>query len=176
MHKSIRFTIFETKWGYFGLAVAYNKLLRTVLPAAEREEVGSQLLKNLPFAKYEKNLLKAVQALIIAYFEGQSVDFRDIPVVLDGFSSFSKRVLTACRDISFGQTVSYGKLAEMAGKAGTGRSVGRILGENPLPLIIPCHRVVCANGSLGGFSAAGGVNLKKRMLELEAGALKVSKV
>jgi methylated-DNA-[protein]-cysteine S-methyltransferase len=176
MQKSIRFTVFETKWGYFGLAVAYKKLLRTVLPAAEREEVGSQLLKNLPFAKYDKNLLKAVQALIIAYFEGQSVDFRDIPVVLDGFSSFSKRVLTVCRDISFGETVTYGRLAEMAGKAGAGRSVGGVLAENPLPLIIPCHRVVCANGSLGGFSAAGGVNLKKRMLELEAEALKAGKV
>ncbi|MBN1392155.1 MAG: methylated-DNA--[protein]-cysteine S-methyltransferase [Sedimentisphaerales bacterium] len=172
MQKGVRFTIFKTKWGYFGLAFAGKRLLRTVLPATEREAVGSQLLKNLPFAKYDKNLLKAVQALIIAYFEGQCVDFRDIPVELDGFSSFSKRVLTACQDIGFGRTVTYGRLAELAGKHGAGRAVGGVLAKNPLPLIIPCHRVVCANGSLGGFSAAGGIGLKKRMLELEAGALK----
>ena len=75
--------------------------------------------------------------------------------------------MTACRDIRFGQTVSYGRLAEMAGKPGAARAVGRALAKNPLPLIIPCHRVICANGKIGGFSAPGGVTLKKRLLQLE---------
>jgi len=92
--------------------------------------------------------------------------------VLDGLGLFARRVLTACRDIRFGQTVSYGRLAEMAGKAGSARAVGGALAKNPLPLIIPCHRVTYANGKMGGFSATGGVKLKKRMLKLEECALK----
>lgn len=164
----IRFTIFKTNWGYFGLAFAKKRLLRTVLPATERERVGAQLVKNLPFAKYDRNLFKAVQEHIIDYFEGECVDFSTLPVALDELSPFARRVLTACRGIGFGQTVTYGRLAEMAGKPGAARAVGGILAQNPLPLIIPCHRIICANGSLGGFSAPGGINLKKKMLALEA--------
>jgi methylated-DNA-[protein]-cysteine S-methyltransferase len=167
MKKTVKFTIFETKWGYFGLAFADKKLLRTVLPAAKRERVGEQLLKNLPFAQYDRNLFKAVQKYIADYFEGECVDFSTLPVVLDGFSAFARRVLTACRNIRFGRTVTYGQLAKMAGKPGAARAVGRVLAKNPMPLIIPCHRVIGSNGSLGGFSAQGGLKLKKRLLKLE---------
>jgi methylated-DNA-[protein]-cysteine S-methyltransferase len=145
--------------------------LRSCLPLAEREKAKSQLLKNLPAAQYDKDLFKAAQEQIAAYFEGDCVDFRDIPVVLDGLGLFAKRVLTACRDIGFGQTVSYGRLAEMAGKSGAARAVGGALAKNPLPLIIPCHRIVCANGKIGGFSAAGGRNLKEKLLKHEYQAL-----
>jgi methylated-DNA-[protein]-cysteine S-methyltransferase len=184
MQKTMKYTIFKTKWGYFGLASTDNGLLRTCLPLAKREKAKSQLLQNLPDPQYDKALFKTIQKQVIAYFEGDCVDFRDIPVALacperpvvstvepsrrDGLGLFARRVLTACRKIEFGQTVSYGRLAEMAGKSGAARAVGNALARNPLPLIIPCHRVVCANGSLGGFSASGGVNLKKRMLKLEA--------
>jgi methylated-DNA-[protein]-cysteine S-methyltransferase len=168
----MKYTIFRTKWGYFGLAATDNGLLRTCLPAAERERVKLQLLQNLPAAQYDKALFKLAQRRITAYFEGECVDFRDIPVVLDGLGLFARRVLTACRSIEFGQTVSYGRLAKMAGKPRAARAVGGTLSKNPLPLIIPCHRVICANGKISGFSASGGVKLKKRMLKLEAIALK----
>lgn len=167
MRKSVKFTIFKTKWGYFGLAFAGKRLLRTILPAAEREKVGAQLLKNIHFAQYDRDLFKAGQKYIADYFEGECVDFSTLPVVLDGFSVFARRVLTACRNIGFGQTVTYGQLAEMAGKPGAARAVGGILAKNPLPLIIPCHRVICANGSLGGFSASGGIRTKAKLIELE---------
>jgi len=185
MQKTIKYTIFKTKWGYFGLAATDKGLLRSCLPLAERERVKSQLLQNLPSPRlvlrsellrrvaYDKALFKAVQEQIIAYFERACVNFsRDVPIVLDGLGLFTRRVLTACRDIRFGQTVSYGRLAEIAGKSGAARAVGNALAKNPLPLIIPCHRVVCANGKIGGFSAPGGIILKKRMLELEECALK----
>lgn len=171
MQKTVKYTIFKTKWGYFGLAAADNGLLRTCLPLAEREKTKSQLLQNLPDPQYDKALFKSAQKQITAYFEGARVNFRDIPVVLNDSGLFAKRVLTACRDIRFGQTVSYSRLAEMAGKPGAARAVGRALAKNPLPLIIPCHRVICADGTLGGFSAMGGVTLKKRFLQLERGTL-----
>lgn len=139
----------------------------------DREKVKLKILRQYPEAQYDKTLFGKMQKQITAYFEGTCVNFsRDIPVVLDGLSPFTKRVLTACRDIRFGQTVSYGRLAEMAGKAGAARAVGGALAKNPLPLVIPCHRITCANGKIGGFSASGGVELKKRLLELEECALK----
>ena len=79
--------------------------------------------------------------------------------------------MTACRDIKFGQTISYSGLAKRIGRAGSARAVGNALAKNPLPLIIPCHRVVRNDGKIGGFSAKGGITLKKKMLELEHQAL-----
>jgi methylated-DNA-[protein]-cysteine S-methyltransferase len=166
MQETIKYTIFKTKWGYFGLAAADNGLLRTVLPAEAWRKVKSQLLQNLPSPQYDKDLFKSAQERITAYFEGACVEFRAFPVVLN-VGVFAKRVLTACRKIEFGQIVTYGRLAEMAGKAGAARAVGNALAQNPLPLIIPCHRVICANGSLGGFSAMGGIKLKEKLFRLE---------
>lgn len=169
----MKYTIFKTKWGYFGLAGNEYGLLRTCLPLSKPEHVKSQLLIISEAPIFEKRFFKTVQKQITAYFEGACVNFAtDIPIVLDGLGLFARRVLTACRDIRFGQTVSYGRLAEMAGKAGAARAVGGALAKNPLPLIIPCHRIVCANGKIGGFSAMGGVKLKKRLLELEGRAIK----
>jgi methylated-DNA-[protein]-cysteine S-methyltransferase len=172
----MKYTVFKTKWGYFGLAATDNGLVRSWLPAAGREEVKSRILREFPGAQYDTALSKTVQRQISAYFEGTCINFsRDTPIVLDGFSSFASSVLTACRDIRFGQTVSYGRLAEMAGRAGAARAVGGALAKNPLPLIIPCHRVTCANGKIGGFSAAGGRNLKEKLLKHEYQILKGSK-
>jgi len=172
MQEATRYTIFKTKWGYFGLAGIELGLLRTCLPGPELGKIKSQLLENLCAARYDKALFKKLQERITAYFEGAYVNFdKDIPIVLDGFSLFARQVLDASRDIKFGQTVSYGRLAEMVGKDGTARAVGGALAKNPLPLIIPCHRVVRSDGKIGGFSAAGGITLKKRLLELEHQAL-----
>jgi methylated-DNA-[protein]-cysteine S-methyltransferase len=187
MQKTMKYTIFRTKWGYFGLASTDNGLLRTCLPLAEREKAKSQLLQNLPATQlvlrsellrrvaYDKALFKTAQQQVIAYFEGDCINFRAIPVVLDGLGLFARRVLTACRDITFGQTVSYGRLAEMTSNSAAARAVGGALARNPLPLIIPCHRVICANGEIGGFSVAGGRNLKEKLLKHEYQSLTSSK-
>ena len=168
MQKAIEYTIFRTNWGYFGLAGTGQGLLRSCLPWPEPEKVKSRLLKDLQAAGYDKTLFKTTQEQITAYFEGTCVNFGlDIPLVLDGLSKFAGSVLTACREIRFGETISYGRLAARIGRPSASRAVGGVMAKNPLPLIIPCHRVVCANGKIGGFSTAGGVLLKKRMLELE---------
>jgi len=174
MRKAIKYTIFKTMWGYFGLAGTEFGLLRTCLPGPEREKVKSLLLKNLSLVnpassiKFDKTLFKTTQEQIIAYFEGAEVNFAsDIPIMLDGFSSFGQRTLTACRNIRFGQTVSYGQLAKKAGSPTGARAVGCVMAKNPLPLIAPCHRVIRSDGRIGGFSAQGGTKLKKRMLHLE---------
>jgi len=172
----IKYVIFKTEWGHFGLTATDNGLLRTCLPLASREKVKSHLLQNLPAARYDKVLFKEVQEQIIAYFGGACVNFNtDIPLSLacpgqgrgNGFSLFARSVLAACRDIKFGRTISYGGLAKKIGRLAAYRAVGGVLAKNPLPLIIPCHRVICADGKIGGFSVSGGKKLKVKLLKHE---------
>jgi methylated-DNA-[protein]-cysteine S-methyltransferase len=167
--KTIRYTIFRTRWGHFGICGTEYGLLRTALAGPAPEKVKAMLLKNLPDAKYEKRFFRTAQEQITAYFDGTCINFgKAVPIRLDGFSPFASRVLNACRDTGFGRTVTYGLLAEKAGwPGGAARAVGSVLAKNPLPLIIPCHRVVCANGKIGGFSAPGGIKLKRRLLKHE---------
>jgi len=174
MQKVIKYVVFKTKWGYFGLAGTEYALYRTQLPGPKPEKIKSMLLKNLPIPNqassidFDKTFFKTLQEQITAYFEGACVNFsRDVPLALDGFSSFGISVLTACRAIEFGQTITYGQLAKKSGRPAASRAVGSALAKNPLPLLIPCHRIIRSNGKIGGFSAPGGPTLKKRMLELE---------
>ena len=165
MVKSIKYTIFETEWGYFGLAGTEPWLLRTHLPCSETKNIESFFSSNLPPGQFEKNFSQATQKQIIAYFKGGRVDFSpDLSLEIQGFSIFARQVYDACRKIKFGQTVSYGQLAEKSGRAGAGRAIGRVMAQNWLPLIIPCHRVIRSDGKIGGFSAHGGIMLKKKLL------------
>jgi methylated-DNA-[protein]-cysteine S-methyltransferase len=171
MQKAIKYTIFKTKWGYFGLAAGDGGLVRTCLPLAGPEKVESQLLQNLQDPRYDKSLYKTAQEQITAYFEGACIDFGDIPVALNSVSHFCRLVLTACRDVEFGRTISYSGLARKISRPNAARAVGGALSVNPLPLIIPCHRIVRSNGKIGGFSAIGGKDLKEKLLKHEQAAL-----
>ena len=173
MQKVIKYVIFQTKWGYFGLAGTKYALCRTQLPGQDPKKIESRLLEKLPGAQFDETFFKILQERIAAYFEGSCVNFSsDIPVVLDGVGGFSREVLTACREIKFGQMITYAGLAKKAGRPAASRAVGNALAKNPLPLIIPCHRVLRTDGKMGGFSAPGGISFKKRMLTLEYKALK----
>jgi len=96
------------------------------------------------------------------------VDFSTDPAVsLNGSGSFAHKVLQACRKIAFGRTTTYGDLARQVGSPRAARAVGSVMAGNPIPLIIPCHRVLRTNGGLGGFSAPGGTAIKQKMLDHE---------
>ena len=102
------------------------------------------------------------------YFEGEETDFSQFGLDLDGQDEFFKRVYAMARRVKWGQTTTYGTIAkEMQGGPEMARDVGQAMARNPIPLIIPCHRVLAAGGKLGGFSAPGGVSSKTRMLALE---------
>jgi methylated-DNA-[protein]-cysteine S-methyltransferase len=164
----IAYTIFKTKWGYFGLAGTQAGLLRTCLPMHQGGRAKSLLLESYPSARYEKSLFLPLQQQIRAYFEGAYVDFDvDIAVLLMGLSSFARSVLAACMGIRYGQRISYGELAQKSGSPRAARAIGGAMAKNPAPLIIPCHRVIRGDGKIGGFNAAGGSSLKERMLQLE---------
>ena len=167
MADRLRYVVFATRWGQFGLLASERGVFRSCLPACSRQVVQGHLLAGIGQAGYDDGLFEGVQEKVKAYFDGSYVDFGDVEVVLSD-SEFGRRVLEACRNVKYGQRVSYGDLAKMAGRARAVRAVGGPLGRNPVPLIIGCHRIVRSDGKIGGFSAQGGVELKQRMLELES--------
>ncbi len=111
---------------------------------------------------------REVAARLQRYAEGVPVDFSGVSVDSGTATEFQARVLNACREIPYGQTLSYGELAAMAGAPGAARAVGSCMAGNCVPLIIPCHRVVRAGGDIGPYSAAGGSATKRRLLKMEA--------
>lgn len=100
---------------------------------------------------------------------GQAVDLSGIPVDLSGLPPFTRRALEAAREVPPGATATYGALASRTGVPGSARAVGQAMARNPVPLLVPCHRVLSSTGGLTGFSAPGGTATKKRLLEIEAG-------
>ena len=101
------------------------------------------------------------------YASGDEVDFSDIELNLAHLRPFHACVVAACRRVGYGETISYGQLATKAGSPGAARAVGNCMAANRFPLIVPCHRVVNADGSIGHFSAPQGPGMKQRLLELE---------
>lgn len=95
---------------------------------------------------------------------GKTYSFDTIPLSLGHLTPFGKRVLTACRDIPWGQVLTYGELAAKAGSPNAARAIGNVMANNRFPLVVPCHRVVGSGGSLGGYSAPGGVATKRQLL------------
>jgi len=102
-----------------------------------------------------------------AVLAGESRDLRDVPLDHRMVDEFRLAVYAATRDIPPGTTRSYGEVAKAIGRPDSARDVGAALAANPTPIIVPCHRVVAANGALTGFSAPGGLATKRKMLELE---------
>jgi O-6-methylguanine DNA methyltransferase len=112
---------------------------------------------------------------IRTHLNGKAQDFRDIAIGLAGIGPFAQQVYTACRNIPAGRTLSYGQLAGAIHHPGAARAVGQALARNPIPLIIPCHRVLTFDGRAGGFSAPGGVATKARILAIEGVTIKGKK-
>ncbi len=113
----------------------------------------------------EASLLGRLQAFLAG---DRPDDFLDVELYLDDLTQFQRDVLRACRRIPPGDTISYGALADVVGRPGAARAVGRVMATNRFPLISPCHRVVAADGSMRGFSAPEGKKMKQRLLALES--------
>lgn len=106
-----------------------------------------------------------IVAAIDRYFAGERDRFDDVPLDLSGCTAFERRVYEATRCIPYGRVASYGQIANAIGKPGAARAVGQALGKNPIAIVIPCHRVIASDGTLGGFSA--GLDWKRKLLRHE---------
>jgi methylated-DNA-[protein]-cysteine S-methyltransferase len=103
-----------------------------------------------------------------ALLEGGATRFDACPLDLDGVSDFNRAVYAVILGVPPGETITYGEIATRIGDPGAARAVGKALGENPIPLIVPCHRVLAAGGRAGGFSAPGGLSTKRKLLAIES--------
>ncbi len=108
-----------------------------------------------------------VIARVARHLTGDLDGLSDVSIDLGGLPGFARDVYVAAREVQPGHVVTYGELARRLGKPGASRAVGGALARNPIPLIVPCHRVVAQNGRIGGFSAPGGAETKRRLLTLE---------
>jgi O-6-methylguanine DNA methyltransferase len=139
------------------------------LPEAKAELTESRIAEKSGACKCT-NPPPAIVALIERirkHLSGELQEFHEVPVDLSGAAPFARQVLAAAREIPPGKTTTYGELARAVGRPDAARAVGRIMGSNPIPLIIPCHRVVAADGKPGGFSAPGGRMTKAELLAIE---------
>ncbi len=161
--------VLETVIGFMGIAWSEKGLIRLCLPEKSRDAVERRLMRHAGVASNTEQpqwVVKLV-ASIKAYAAGEDVDFSGVPVDLDGVDDFRLAIYDAARKLGYGETTTYGELAKRAGRPGLPRETGAALGANPVPLVIPCHRILAAGGKIGGFSAPGGSTTKEKMLAME---------
>jgi O-6-methylguanine DNA methyltransferase len=165
-----KYNIFLTAWGWVGLAVDWKGLRALVLPEEKKEDVLLKIKKELKCNNLieEKGGWEDLIKDIREYFTGKKVDFSDWQLDLDEYTDFQKSILQTVKKIPYGKIQTYKKVAEAANYPKAYRAVGNTMRNNPLPLIIPCHRVIKSDGTLGGFSGKEGIALKKKMLDLES--------
>ena len=147
-------------------AVGPAGLRRLLLPGSRRAELLGWIHDDGSSPVHDPKLWQPFQKKLKRYFDGHRVSF-DEQIDLRDCTPFSVSVYRRCRKVRRGRAISYGALARAVGRPKASRAVGMALSRNPCPLVVPCHRVVAADGSFGGFSASGGVSLKRRMLALE---------
>ncbi len=170
----LHFHIFQTDAGFCGVAWRASGIVRFQLPSRSADAARSAILRRLPEA-IETRPDGPVGILVgraRAYFAGEPIDFSDVPVDLGRQEPFFDAVYGYVRELRWGETTTYGAVAKALGAGPeAARAVGQAMATNPLPLIIPCHRVLAAGNKVGGFSAPGGSDSKRRMLELEGVSL-----
>ena len=164
------FALFDTPIGTCGIAWSKSGIAGLQLPEPTSEATRQRLLRRWP-AAIETAPPAGVQRAIERIrdlLSGAATDLQDIPLDLDGVPEFNRKVYDVARGIPPGQTLTYGDIAKRMGVGPeAAREVGQALGRNPIAIIVPCHRVLAANGKMGGFSANGGASTKRRMLEIE---------
>jgi len=162
----VRHRFVETLWGHAAYVAGDGGLLATFLPETDRRTLERRIARDYPDSREDAGLLPRLTDAFRAYFEGRLARF-DVRLDLNGLTDFRRRVMECCRRIPRGRTASYQDLARAAGSPNASRAAGSTMARNPLPLIVPCHRVVRSDGSVGGFSSPRGVEQKRRLLRLE---------
>jgi methylated-DNA-[protein]-cysteine S-methyltransferase len=167
--------LFDTAIGECGVAWNARGLAGVQLPERDRGQTELRLAvkchstSSADVPPWVQSLISDIQR----YLAGQPVDFSAVTVDLEGIDDFRQKLYAELREIGFGRTVTYGELAKALGSTSWegARDVGEAMGENPMPIVIPCHRVLAAGNKPGGFSAYGGAATKQKLLALEGVSL-----
>ena len=166
------FALFDTPIGRCGVAWSERGVAGVQLPEASEAATRARLRRRFPQAREGSPVPAAGRAIdalgaLLAGQQGTRAALAAIELDMAGVPELHRRVYEAARGIPPGETATYGELAERVGAPGSARAVGHALGRNPFALVVPCHRVLAANGKLGGFSANGGIATKLRILAIE---------
>jgi methylated-DNA-[protein]-cysteine S-methyltransferase len=163
------FAIFASAIGACGIVWSARGVCGVQLPEKDAAATRARLLRRFPAAREAAPPPEARRAIdgITALLGGERRDLSDIPIDDGAVPAFNRRVYAIVRKIPPGETLTYGEIAERLGDKGLARAVGQAMGENPTPIIVPCHRVLAAGGKAGGFSAPGGTVTKLRLLAIE---------
>ena len=163
------YTLFETAIGTCGIVWTARGVCGVQLPEKDAAATRARIARRYPAAA-EASAPPAVRSAIdgiVALLRGEKRDLTDVTIDDGGQAEFNKRVYAVARTIPPGQTMTYGEIAERLGDKLLARDVGKAMGENPTPIVMPCHRVLAAGGKSGGFSAPGGVVTKLQLLSIE---------
>ena len=169
----IAYTLFETAIGSCGIAWNERGVVAFQLPEASSSSTRRQLLSRVAGAveSAAPGAIRRVIDAVVSLLRGERTDLAFVPLDMDGLPEFHQRVYEVARTIPPGATMTYGEIAACLGDPGTARAVGQALGRNPIPVIVPCHRVLAAGGRSGGFSAPGGTATKLNLLAIEGAQL-----
>ena len=170
MTDTTHYHLFDTALGLCGVAWNGRGLVGVQLPEKDRAATEHRLaVKSQGTPAEPPPWVAALIEDIRKYCAGEKIDFSAITVDLGAMDDFRQRLYAALRGVDFGRTVTYGDLAKQLGLPGWegARDVGEAMGRNPMPIVIPCHRVLAAGNKAGGFSAYGGTSTKKKLLALE---------
>lgn len=165
----ICFALFDTAIGRCGIVWSERGVARVGFPERSERATRQRLLRRFPDARgiaLPPQIQRAIDD-IVALLAGERRDLTHVRIDTADLPEFNRRVYAVARGIPPGTTLSYGEIAERLGDKALARDVGQALGQNPLPIIVPCHRVLAAGGKMGGFSAPGGIETKLRLLEIE---------
>ncbi len=166
MSQQLNYTVFQTDAGWISVLASGQGIIRATLPRASAEEALKALGEHVHQTTRSDERLTDLVTRLQDYFRGENPSFPD-RLDLSGGTPFQCAVWEGARRIPYGETRSYGELAEEIGRPGAARAVGQAMSRNPVAIIIPCHRVVGSGGRLGGFGNR--LDLKWSLLSLEAG-------
>jgi len=168
-----QYALFDTAIGFAGIAWNDTGLVGCHLPERDPEASRRSFLRKFPDAAESPvpARLTATVEGVRALMRGEKPDLLDAPLDIGRVPEFNARVYEIARAIPPGETLTYGEIAVKLGDKLLARDVGAALGQNPWPIVVPCHRVTAAGGKLGGFSARGGVNTKVKLLAIEGAAV-----
>jgi methylated-DNA-[protein]-cysteine S-methyltransferase len=163
------FALFDTAIGRCGVAWTTRGLIGVQLPHADEAATRRRMRQRYPDGQEASPSAEAQHAIdgIVALLRGEPRDLSDIVIDNSGTPEFNVRVYAIARTVPPGETITYGEIAERLGDKMLARAVGQAMGQNPCPIVMPCHRVLAAGGKSGGFSASGGVITKLRLLTIE---------
>ena len=166
------FTLFETAIGACGIVWNGHGIVGVQVPESNAAATKARVTKRYPVATEAAPSPQVQRAIdgIVVLLSGEARDLTDITIDNTNTPEFKAKVYAIARAIPPGQTMTYGEIAQRLGDKLLAREVGTALGQNPCPIIMPCHRVLAANGKTGGFSAPGGVATKMRLLSIEGAA------